>query len=369
LAGLPDKEANGLTDAVPTPEEMLAMYRADRGNAQLALYAGAALDDAGRRDEAVAVWSLGDDADPALRRVKDNGAVHPLMREHSARADMAMREFFTNLHARAMDDFVGSTGAEIGRVRDAIWSLTHDRPFKYETPDQKPTVFYMPGLPAAPVFDNTQIPWVSALESAFGDIKAEYEAAASDESAMTPYVPANTPSRDWAKLRGTLDWSVIYRFKDSRSTDHIRKFPKTLAALEKTDLVRIGGVPMEVFFSRLTPGAHIPPHFGLTNTRLTVHLPLIIPETCAIRVGKDECVWRPGEIIAFDDSFEHEAWNRSDSDRVVLIFEAHHPDLSGAERQAIEYAYAVRRHWLNARTVLLGWHHWDIEAPTPPSSW
>ena len=50
---------------------------------------------------------------------------------------------------------------------------------------------------------------------------------------------------------------------------------------------------MEAFFSRLVPGAHIPPHYGLTNTRLTVHLPLIVPEDCGIRVLLNE--WVPIE--------------------------------------------------------------------------
>ncbi len=61
--------------------------------------------------------------------------------------------------------------------------------------------------------------------------------------------------------------------------------------------------------------------------------------------------WREGEPFAFDDSFEHEAWNRSSEDRVVLIFESHHPDLSPGKRQAIEYAIEARGRWLNERRV------------------
>ncbi|NND60786.1 MAG: aspartyl/asparaginyl beta-hydroxylase domain-containing protein, partial [Gammaproteobacteria bacterium] len=96
-----------------------------------------------------------------------------------------------------------------------------------------------------------------------------------------------------------------------------------------------------------------PPHFGLTNTRLTVHLPLIVPDDCQIRVGADHYNWRQGQVVAFDDSYEHEAWNRSGSDRVVLIFECHHPDLTPAERSAIEYGYAARQQWLDQRMQLL----------------
>ncbi|MEL6213852.1 MAG: hypothetical protein AAFQ96_09730, partial [Pseudomonadota bacterium] len=51
-------------------QSYLADFKADPTNAPLALYAGAALHEAGRIDEALAVWTLGDDANPALRSVR-----------------------------------------------------------------------------------------------------------------------------------------------------------------------------------------------------------------------------------------------------------------------------------------------------------
>jgi aspartate beta-hydroxylase len=38
----------------------------------------------------------------------------------------------------------------------------------------------------------------------------------------------------------------------------------------------------------------------------------------------------------FDDTFQHEAWNRSSRTRVVLIFDLWNPHLSQPEREAIE---------------------------------
>ena len=89
----------------------------------------------------------------------------------------------------------------------------------------------------------------------------------------------------------------------------------------------------------------------MANHRITVHLPLVVPEGCAIRVGTHTHVWEEGKLFAFDDSFEHEAWNRSTRERVVLIFESFHPDLGAAERRAIERSYAVRGQWLEARRI------------------
>ncbi len=343
-----------MTQPAPPPDELLAMFRKEPKNAQLALYVGAELESAGRLEEAVAVWSIGDDTDSAVRRVKDHPQAHPLMREHSARADAALCDFLTEMHASAVSEFSKESGEDVSRVEAGIWCMTHSLPFDFRRPHQRPMIFYMPDLPAEPVTAHEKLPWATALESSWQDIRSEYEEVVRNRNAMTPYVPANIPAEEWKKLSGTLDWGAIYLFKGMQQTQHARHFPKTLAALKQADIVRIDGVPMEAFFSRLTPGAHIPPHHGLTNTRLTVHLPLIVPEDCAIRVGTEEHGWEEGRITGFDDSFEHEAWNRSASDRVVLIFETHHPDLTPVERGAIEHTYSVRQNWLQNRGKLLG---------------
>ena len=218
---------------------------------------------------------------------------------------------------------------------------------------QRSLIFHMPDLPAHPIEPNARFDWVPALEAATGSIKAEYEAYVGIGGSAQPYVPAGTNATGWASLSGSLDWSAIHLCQNAKRMPVADSFSETLRALEAVDLVRIDGVPMEIFFSRLKAGAHIPPHHGLTNTRVTVHLPLIVPENCMIRVARHEHRWREGCVFAFDDSFEHEAWNRSESDRTVLIFEAHHPDLAVEERAAIEHAYTARQRWLDSRRAKL----------------
>ena len=94
----------------------------------------------------------------------------------------------------------------------------------------------------------------------------------------------------------------------------------------------------ETFFSVLKPGAHIPPHTGVVNVRLVCHLPLIVPPDCGIRVGSETRGWKEGECIVFDDTFEHEAWNKSGQTRVVLIFDIWNPYLSASEREGMRIA-------------------------------
>jgi aspartyl/asparaginyl beta-hydroxylase (cupin superfamily) len=92
------------------------------------------------------------------------------------------------------------------------------------------------------------------------------------------------------------------------------------------------------FFSILDAHTHIPPHTGVTNTRLTVHLPLIVPEDCSFRVGSERREWSAGRAWVFDDTIEHEAWNGSDAPRAILIFDIWNPYLSEAERAVVRAA-------------------------------
>lgn len=335
----------------------LAAFRLNPRDGRLAMFAGAALEAVGRREEAATLFSLGDDVDPAVRRAKDRAELDPEIRRRSAVADRTMREHFTRLHENAVAAFEreaardGGAPPDVSRVRAAQWIQTHDRPVEYRVREQQPSLFYMPDLPAMPVTPRELLPWAAAIEAKTAEVREEYLAAVEAGTVHAPYVDAATRSPVWKDLRGNLEWSSLHLYKVTEETPFARLFPKTLAALEAADVVRVDGRPVELFFSRLKPGAHIPPHFGAANNRITVHLPLIVPGPAEIRVGSARHTWHEGELFAFDDSYEHEAWNRASTDRVVLIFEAHHPDLSAAERAAIEHAIAWRGRWLRERRI------------------
>ena len=74
---------------------------------------------------------------------------------------------------------------------------------------------------------------------------------------------------------------------------------------------------------------------GVSNARLVIHLPLIVPERCGFRVGAQRREWHPGKAFLFDDTIEHEAWNDSDSGRIVFIIDIWNPCLSPAERDHV----------------------------------
>ena len=96
-------------------------------------------------------------------------------------------------------------------------------------------------------------------------------------------------------------------------------FPKTLEALSLRPQPQVPGRTPSAMFSALQPKTRIPPHTGVSNARLVVHLPLIIPPDCSFRVGSETRRWEVGKAWVFDDTIDHEARNDSDELRVILI--------------------------------------------------
>ena len=106
-------------------------------------------------------------------------------------------------------------------------------------------------------------------------------------------------------------------------------------------MCRVANRSPSVLFSLLRPGAHIPAHTGMVNTRLIGHLPLIVPPGCEFRVGNEMRPWVEGKAWMFDDTIEHEAWNRSGETRVILLFEIWRPELTPAERALVDAMFAA----------------------------
>lgn len=214
----------------------------------------------------------------------------------------------------------------------------------------KPGFMYFPKLPALTFYPRELFPWAQALEARTQEITAEVTALmAGGEKGFIPYVQkpeGEVPDSDaWRAINHNPDWGVFFLHNQGeRVVRNCEACPVTAAALDEVPLVHIRERGPTAFFSRLRPGTHIPPHHGATNTRTIVHLPLIIPPDCGIRVGNDTRQWKRGEILAFDDTIEHEAWNRSQEARVVLILDVWNPFLDERERAmvaAVTEAYAA----------------------------
>ena len=89
---------------------------------------------------------------------------------------------------------------------------------------------------------------------------------------------------------------------------------------------------------------------ALSNYVLRCHIPLIIPgeETCGMIVRDETKYHQEGEIIVFDDSLEHSAFNDSKANRWVLIIDIARPPgwpLGEAEGEATEELQGFIQHF------------------------
>lgn len=208
---------------------------------------------------------------------------------------------------------------------------------------QEPTGYYLPELPQIQFFDPADFNWVPALEAATDAIRDEVVALlATGGEGFRPYMTSHVDQAraDANPLLDNSDWSTLFFAENGAlSDDVIARCPKTWEAVQAAPLPWIASSPT-VMFSLLRPGARIAPHSGMHNARLICHLPLIVPPNCGFRVGNDVRQWEEGKLLIFDDTIEHEAWNDSGEDRVVLIFDIWRPELSGRERQEIATFFA-----------------------------
>jgi len=203
---------------------------------------------------------------------------------------------------------------------------------------QQPTAYFFPGLPQVQFYERERFDWAAGVEAAADDMRAELDSALKEDGLFRPYLQSrqDRPSYDFHGLLDNPAWSTLYLWENGGPVDaNMARFPVTFAALGDVPFPRITTRAPSILFSLLQPGARIEPHHGMINTRLICHLPLIVPEGCGFRVGNETRPWEPGKLLIFDDTIEHEAWNESDSDRVVLIFDIWRPELAESERRAV----------------------------------
>ncbi|WP_298743021.1 aspartyl/asparaginyl beta-hydroxylase domain-containing protein [uncultured Brevundimonas sp.] len=203
---------------------------------------------------------------------------------------------------------------------------------------QQPRFYLLPGLPQVQFQPRQSLPWLSAVEAAAADIRAELDALLAGPDLFRPYLEprADRPNTDASGMAANPDWSALFLWKDGEEQPDIaRRCPRTMAALAEAPLCRVPGRTPSILFSRLKAGARIPPHHGLINTRLICHLPLIVPPGCRFRVGNDVREWREGQAWAFDDTIEHEAANDSGQERIILIFDVWKPEVTAEERDLV----------------------------------
>lgn len=260
-------------------------------------------------------------------------ATPPPAQLHGAlRAAQAWLQEASARYTRHLLDGVGDVSG-LPRVAHALDLLLGRSPLYL----QQPSLFYFPGLPQKPFYERSDFPWLADIEAMIPDMAAEARAILADGVGMRPYVetPADRPAPN-NPLRDDPAWSAFFLWRGGKVQEaNAARAPAMMRALELAPIPRIANRSPMALMSVLRPGTHIQPHHGMLNTRLIVHVPLVTAPACAIRVGPETRSWEPGQSLLFDDSFEHEAWNRGSETRAVLLFEIWRPEISADERAVL----------------------------------
>jgi hypothetical protein len=173
--------------------------------------------------------------------------------------------------------------------------------------------------------------WVADLRAAHPAIRAEWEAFDSSGGRL-PLIEdvlggwqGNTGS--WWR-HGTL----ISRRRAMPPLAAV--FPQTVAAfLAVPDLI-------SATWSVLGPGTDLPPHVGDNAGALNFLYGVDCPSDSGHEIEGDRFRLDPGELVVFDDTRPHAAWNHADRPRVLVIGDLLRPvpGLSGRANAGVQFA-------------------------------
>ena len=320
-------------------EEMEALDRALRlepRHVSALLQKGAYLEELGELRSAARVYSN------LLAFLPPEAANEPALRDAVAHArrvvDDDLATLIALLEAPLAEIRARHGGKQQRRVERCLDTLMGKR----QTFVSRPTWMYMPELPAIDFFERADFPWLDAFERETETIRAELlRVLTADREGLQPYLDFSNdlPLDQFRELNRSRRWSAYFLWNQGNSVPgHIARCPVTAQLLEQTPRCRIEHRAPNAFYSILDADTRIPAHTGVTNTRVTVHVPLVVPPGCGFRVGATTREWVAGEAWVFDDTIDHEAWNESDTPRAILIFDVWNPLLSAAERDMIQKA-------------------------------
>ena len=171
-----------------------------------------------------------------------------------------------------------------------------------------------------PVINNNYFTFVKILEENWDSIYDELTVVLKYRDLIPSF---HEISKEQYKISKGKKWKTFAFFSFGRKFKYNCSYaPNTVKLLEC-----IPGL-QSAWFSVIAPGYHIQKHKGITRGILRGHLGLSIPniaKECFMDVGNDRIYWEQGKVVVFDDTFEHEVWNNTDQERIVLLFDFDRP--------------------------------------------
>jgi len=117
-------------------------------------------------------------------------------------------------------------------------------------------------------------------------------------------------------------WKRFYlKWYDAKHPSAEQLCPKTVALLNRIPSVKAA------MFAELPPGGQLNPHRDPYAGSLRYHLGLSTPndDQCYIDVDGIRHSWRDGQGVIFDETYIHEAYNRTETNRIILFCDIERP--------------------------------------------
>ncbi len=173
---------------------------------------------------------------------------------------------------------------------------------------------------STPVIANAEFAWVPQLEGAWREVRAELDAQLEHPEDIPAF---HQISPDQTSISKGNNWKTFaFYVYGERVDDNCALCPRTAAILDSLPGMRTA------MFSILAPRYHIAPHKGPTRAVVRAHLGLKVPadwRNVWIRVDDQILHWKEGEVVLFDDTYEHEVRNDTDETRAVLFIDIDRP--------------------------------------------
>jgi len=182
-------------------------------------------------------------------------------------------------------------------------------------------------------YDRTDFCWAASLEANWESIRDEIENFMSNRSdSIRPYFNRRLAS-------APQKWKTIgFKFWNRDFKENQEACPETMKVM--ADIPHVTTISVSI----LEPGVEIYVHNGDTNAAYRCHLPLSVPAPlpyCGFRVGGETRSWKEGELLIFNDAALHEAWNRTDQPRYVLLFDVFRPEFIHKKHRVCAFVLAT----------------------------
>lgn len=229
----------------------------------------------------------------------------------------------------------------IDNTQEILKATYHESGYKFEPSNQsQPHIWWMPGLKRSPF-------WEASEHSGLEKIATVFESSTIIEVLQHEYKNACSRRSLWKENKIPNGAWKLFCFYDqgSKLVANCDICPHTTRLLESINDFMIGCVYGNAMISVLEPGSQIEAHTGPCNFRLRCHLALFENKNYMVQVGTEVRSWEKGKLMVFDDSYVHRVWHERSSgdstdERVVLIFDVWHPDVSLCEQQSLSYLFA-----------------------------